>query len=911
MKRNQFLLLLIAFGIGQQLFAQQDTISIQGTVVSKSDQLPLPGATIQLINIKDSASSRYVSTAASGQFNIENLERAFYRLRISSIGYRSFEKLIRLQLKTNNIGVVFLGEEVVEIGEVVVEGTVAPVIQKGDTTQYNAGSFKTNIDASSKDLVKKMPGIEVTSGGVTANGENIEQVLLDGKRFFGQDPLLSLNTIPAEIVDKVQVYDEQSEQSKLTGFDDGNTTKTMNLITKSGKKNGKFGKFYAGFGEDNRYTAGTNINSFNGDRRVTFLAMSNNINLQNFGQEDLAGISDGGGRGGFRRGGNSSFITGEQGGINATNSIGINFTDKIGKKISFEGSYFFNYSENNTEEELVRETYLDEGSQFFEQTENIQTTNQNHRINLRFDYEINEKNKLLLRSSFSSQNSKSDDNILGSSVFSSDTIGLFTDNIFETSNDAFSYSNRLIYQHKFKKIGRTLSAEVDVQNRPTDEDVLFTDNLNVTETNYLTDAAYNEVTPSITYTEPVGSFGQITTKYEYGFARRESDASVFNVDDQQQRRFVQGLSNNFTSDYSYQEPSIGYSVNKLGNSFDVTLAYQAATLKNSSSAESFVENSKKFYTLLPSVSGRFELSSKTRLFARFSTSTTAPSVSQLQNVVDNSSPLFVTIGNSDLDQTYTNSLRFGIRYTNSEKSRTFSNFSNVSNSLNYITNATSVIKSDSTLFQDLYLDRGVQIITPGNANGYWSARNNSTFGFVIKPIKNTANVSVNLGYSRIPAILEDKINYTNSYTGGFKLGLASNISEKIDYNVYYELNGTQVLNSLQTTNSNQYSTQTIATELDFTFKRDFVLRSDTYFQKYSGSNSSFNSLYTLWNVGLAKKFGKNKTTELELSVFDLLGQNQSFSQTVSAQYLQESQTTVLQRYLMLTFTYQFRKFTSK
>lgn len=889
--------------------AQNDTLSIEGRVYSKTDQTALPGATVRLINIKDSLKSKYASTSVDGEFKIDKLGQAFYKLRVSSIGFKPFQKLIRLQLETNDLGVIYLEEDVVLIEEVMVEGQVAAVQQRGDTTQYNADAFKTNVDATSGDLVKKMPGIEVTSEGVTANGENIQQVLLDGKRFFGQDPLLSLNTIPAEVVDKVLVYDEQSEQSKLTGFDDGNTTKTMNLITKSGKKNGQFGKVYGGLGEDERYKAGLSLNSFNKDRRITILGMSNNINLQNFGQEDLAGISGGGGRGGIRRGGNNNFITGEQNGITSTNSAGINFTDKLSKKISIEGSYFFNATNNQSKQELVRETFLERGNQFYEEDQDATTKNLNHRLNLRMDYEINDNNKILLRSSFSLQDNSSEETTIGRTFIEGEQLESFVNNNFETDNEAVSLSNRVTYQHKFKKVGRTFSAELDHQVRPNDRAVLFEDIINNSNTDYLTDATNQQISPVITFTEPVGSAGQLTTEYEYSFAARTSDIDVFEVNENRENlNKIEGLSNSFNSDYSFHKPSISYSLNKLGNNFNVGLAFQNAELKNNSAALEKGGSSKKFNVILPSIMTRYELSSKTRFFARYSTSTTEPTVSQLQNVIVNTSPLFVTVGNPDLDQTYTNALRFGIRYTNTDKNRTFSNFASISNSLNYITDQTSVLGADSITSSGITLARGAQLITPTNVDGYWRVQNNSTYAFGIKPIKNNVNLSMNLGYSRIPAITNDQLNFTNSYSAGFKVGLTSNISKKIDYNVYYELNGTKVENSIQDQSASQYNTQTIATELDLTFKHNFVFRSDTYFQKYNGSSSSFNSIYTLWNLGVAKKFLKNNSGELELSVFDLLGQNQSFNQTVSAQYLEEVQTVVLQRYLMLTFTYQIRNF---
>ena len=254
--------------------AQDNNWVLNGSVFNRTDQSPAIGATIKMVNIKDSTKSRFTSVDIDGNFLVENLEQAFYKIQVSSIGFKPYQKVFRLTANDLTLGAIFLEPDVIALKEVTVEGKVIPVQQKGDTTQYNAAAFKTNPDASASDLVRKMPGIVIDENGVSANGENIDQVLLDGKRFFGQDPLLSLNTIPAEIVDHVQVYDEQSEQSKLTGFDDGNTTKSMNLITKAGKKNGTFGRMYAGASNDDLYKAGGTINSFKKERRITLLGLS-------------------------------------------------------------------------------------------------------------------------------------------------------------------------------------------------------------------------------------------------------------------------------------------------------------------------------------------------------------------------------------------------------------------------------------------------------------------------------------------------------------------------------------------------------------------------------------------------------------------------------------------------------------
>ena len=270
--------------------------SVQGVLADGDDATEVVGATVLMVNVRDSTQSKYAITDVNGAFKIENAEESFYNLSITSMGYKPYSKVVRLGVVDMNLGRVFVKQDSKLLEAIEVKGDVVAMEIKGDTLQYNADAFKVNQDASTKDLISKMPGIVVDGTGVSANGETIQQVLLDGKRFFGQDPLLSLNTIPAEVVKNVQVFDQQSEQSQFTGVDDGNTTKTMNVVTKEGKKNGKFGKFYGGYGTGEHYNAGFNLNSFKGDKRISLIGMSNNVNIQNFSSEDLAGVGGGGSR---------------------------------------------------------------------------------------------------------------------------------------------------------------------------------------------------------------------------------------------------------------------------------------------------------------------------------------------------------------------------------------------------------------------------------------------------------------------------------------------------------------------------------------------------------------------------------------------------------------------------------------
>ncbi|WP_040398388.1 carboxypeptidase-like regulatory domain-containing protein, partial [Cesiribacter andamanensis] len=271
--------------------------SLTGRIADAGSQQTLPGANLLLTRLPDSVTVATISDG-QGRFRFSGLEAGRYRLRISFVGYTPLEQRVRLQEQDLDLGLLLLQEDAQQLKSVEIVRQQALAIQQGDTTQYAASSFKTNPDANAEDLIKKLPGVVVQGGQVQAQGEQVRRVLVDGREFFGDDAAATLRNLPAEIIDKIQVFDQQSEQSQQSGFDDGQTTKTINIVTKPEMRNGQFGRVYTGLGTDGRYSLGGNLNLFNDKRRISILAQSNNINQQNFSGEDLAGVAGSGGRGG-------------------------------------------------------------------------------------------------------------------------------------------------------------------------------------------------------------------------------------------------------------------------------------------------------------------------------------------------------------------------------------------------------------------------------------------------------------------------------------------------------------------------------------------------------------------------------------------------------------------------------------
>lgn len=264
--------------------------NVSGKITDSTQNIGLPRANIMLMTTSDTTKFHGEISDLNGSFVIENVKTGNYILKISFLGYQTY----RMQISVRNANLllkpIMMKQSTSMLEGVNIEAVQVRAVMKGDTTEFNAGAFKTNPDATAEDLVKKMPGVTSDGSTVKVNGEEVKKVLVDGKQFFGDDPSATLKNLPAEIVDKVQVFDKSGEQAMFTGFSDGNEEKALNIITKSGKNQGVFGKVYGGFGTSNTYYGGLSLNYFNQDQRISLIGMSNNINQQNFSISDIMGV---------------------------------------------------------------------------------------------------------------------------------------------------------------------------------------------------------------------------------------------------------------------------------------------------------------------------------------------------------------------------------------------------------------------------------------------------------------------------------------------------------------------------------------------------------------------------------------------------------------------------------------------
>ena len=284
--------------------AQGQNFSVSGRAQDSETRQGIQGSTVVLKSIKDTTLFFTTYTDTAGFFQFDQLLPDSFRISFSSVGYETFNRSVKLDSANVNMGAVLIPRSSKELTGVTVTATASPATQKGDTVQFSASQFKVARDADAEALIRKMPGITVENGTVTAQGEQVRRVTIDGREFFGDDATAAMRNLPAEIIDKIQVFDRLSDQAQFTGVDDGNAQRAINIVTKASMRNGQFGRLYAGYGTDSRYSAGGNMTFFNGTRRISVVGQANNINQQNFSSQDLMGATSnprqggGGNRGG-------------------------------------------------------------------------------------------------------------------------------------------------------------------------------------------------------------------------------------------------------------------------------------------------------------------------------------------------------------------------------------------------------------------------------------------------------------------------------------------------------------------------------------------------------------------------------------------------------------------------------------
>jgi hypothetical protein len=964
---------------------------VVGTVADSSNGSPIIGATVTAHRPDGSIAAGAVTDRIGG-FAL-HLAEGFYRLHVRSIGYDSLSRPLRVRGQdTIRLGTVWLRPSSLQAHDVVVEESAPRIEVKGDTLEYNASQFKTERNADADKLVAKLPGVEVEGGQVRAQGQTVQQVLVDGKPFFGQDPMATLRSLPAEIIERVQVYDQMSDQAQFTRFDDGERIKTINLVTRADRRNGQFGKLYGGYGENSRYTAGANVNYWGGEQRVSVLAMSNNINQQNFAIEDIVGMFGGGNpfmrmmgsafgamrqsvRSSGRPGGDgpgfiSNFMVTPSDGITRSHAAALNYSNEIGSWLDLTASYFINSSTTDADQSLDRQFFLgDSLGQRNQQRSTATTDNLNHRINIRADVTLDSMNSILLSPRLSWQTSNRTSLVETATLSQDRPLNRLTTQA-TTDASGFSSNSELLYRRRFATEGRTLSArlqwnEQTSDNMPTTNSFnQYYDNGSQRDDSIRTQQPQNgrqrTLSANLLYTEPLAERHQLqlgytvtstTTQYDRDWTQPVGTDAIEaawhttsaalehrpgvryklilgSPDTSSATRMMEGIMGSFAprgmrrmmqpGGVGVWNVELGADYQLLG--FDVD-QHSAIALGSTTTFDTFALR-RNFHNVLPTLSVTTRPTMTSFFRAWYSTRTNLPSPSQLQEALDNTNPLQLSIGNARLAQEYTHWL--WLTYGTFELATASSFFVSVGTSLTEqrIANATTIATRDTTVTLDVasgsiqqVLPAGTQLVRPTNLDGYWNATGFVLYSRPIAPfgVKLNASGSLGLSYSRDPSLINGAENIANSFTVTPGVSLTSNISENLDFTVSGRVAWNTVQNTLQRQLDQRFTTTTLLGRATYITSDSSVLLDGWVFNvefNYVATNglaAGYNVAVPLLNVGIGKRFLDGRG-EVRLSVFDLLDRNNSINRNIGSGYVEDTQTVVLRRYALLSVTYFLRAF---
>ena len=931
MKIVGLLTLISALFAHERLFAQ--TI-VNGEVRELATKKILKSAYVSLVSSEDSAKRKIFPTNNVGKFTFNKVMTGTYSLRVSFLGYQEYRQTIVITNdSTFQIPTIYLQESSKELNEVKVIGQVAATIQKVDTLQFNAKAYKVNPDANADELIEKLPGAVIDNGKLQIQGDEVKQVMIDGKLFFGKDAMAALKNIPSEVIDKIQVFDQLSEQSQLTGLDDGNTNKTVNITTRPDMRNGIFGRNSAGFGTNNTYKVNASINRFKGNSRFTALFQSNNINQQNFSSEDLLGVASGsaqtrrgggGNRGGGQQGGGTdnsgNFLVNNQPGYNTTNALGLNYSNEWGTKLKFQGSYFLNQANNSIVENTFQQ-YIQSSNtgQTYTENSNSSTKSLNHRAYFRLEYKIDDKNSLIMTPNISVQNTDLNSGYSGFTALKTQKLNDVINNN-SSNNYAVNFSNNVLFRHRFTKIGRSLTFNLttNYSNREADRLLKSVNNFygtnpssRILNQDAITNANGWGLNTSLYYSEPMGKRNSVFISSSFGYNENQSERYAYNFSDSEQiyNRLDTLLSNAFNSDYYNYRIGTGFRRMTKDLQISAEVRYQNANLINEQIFPIKYNLDRSFNNVLPSFSMRYNLDGKAKtLRFNYQTQTQQPSITQLQEVVNNNNPLRLSTGNASLSQEYQH--QFSLRYTATNQTN-FANFvALMSGNIvkGNITNSNFIASRDTLIAQNILLRTGSQLSRPVNLDGQYSVRGFLSYGFPLKVIKSNINSNFTVNFTRTPGLNNTLLNYSDAQRYSFGLVLSSNISQNVDFTISSNSNFNSVQNTLSSSLNNRYFNQNVKFRLNIIIGNGFVFNTDATYYSYSGLSSTFNQAYTLWNMAIAKKIFKAQTGEIRLSVFDLLKQNTSIQRNITTNYIEDSQSNVLQQYFMLTFSYNLKKY---
>ena len=909
MKWNNLLFVLcLTFIFSSVAMSQTNKTNITGTILEEGTNSPIEQATVRLLQQKDSAFISGCVSSTSGNFTIKNVSNGKYIVHISYVGFEDIYKNVTVTGKNNpvSLGKLLLKDAAVVLGVAVVTGKAPEVVLRNDTLEFNADSYKVQEGAVLEDVLKKMPGVEVSSDGqITVNGKTISKIMVDGEEFFSNDPKIASKNLPSKMIDKIQVLDKKSDMAQMTGFDDGEEETIINLTVKPDMKKGLFGQLFGGYGNKDRYEGQGMINRFVGNDRYTIMGGANNTN--NMGSTDL-GASMIPGMGGMRRGARGG---GAGNGITKSGFGAANINKKFNDALKLNGGVSYNHSNNTATSKSNQTNTLTDGTSYYREENSNVSKSDGFSANLRLEWTPDTLTRLIFRPSYSF--SKNSQNEIGEfSTFNEDmdTVNI-GNSAYSTNGRAHNINASLEFSRKLNSRGRVLSVSLSGGTSNS-----FNKGVNYSNTEYFMrdpSAESNDLVDQqfrldnsgfnyrayVSWVEPIGHNNFIQASYSFSQNKQESLKNSYVPDESGAYTVLDtAYSQSYRNNFINQRISIAFKSQR--EKFNYTIGFNVDP--SYSKSENFVGDttltslSRSVVNLSPMAQFRYRFSRESSLRIDYNGSTNQPSMEQLQPVADVSDPLNVTIGNPSLKPTYVNNVRVEYNRFNREKQQAMIFFANGQYTINDIVRK-------STYDQET----GRQTSTYENVDGNYNV---SLRGMLNTPLKNkrfSINTSTSLSLNNQNTFIDGAKNTNKNFVVNENAGIRFQ-SDIIDLGVNGRFSYNLSKNSLQSTQNQSVYNYGVGGNTTIYLPWNMQIDSDINWSANAGYSAGFDQKQILWNASFSKSFLKGNQATLRFKIYDILQQRSNISRTIAGNMTTDYEYNTLTSYFIVHFVYRFSIF---
>lgn len=918
MKKSYFLILFVFFSVS--LFAQ-NSISLKGKVLDKNTQVPIEAATVFLTSVKDSTVIDYTISDKNGFFKIDTkkINKPFF-LKISYMGYQTFKQEMQTVTENKDFGVLHLSENPNVLSEVVIKSEAPPVRIKKDTLEFNASSFKVRPDANVETLLKQLPGVEVgTDGKITVNGKEVNQILVNGKPFFDKDGKIALQSLPSDIINKVQISDTKTKKEELNKEASTSNNASINLTIDEKKNKGLFGKFMGGYGTDNRYESSALLNYFKNKRKISVLASSNNINSTGFSMDEIFD-NMGGGRNSsmsYNSDGGSFTLNGNRfgggKGITRSNMLGINYSDQFVKDLETSGSYFFSNSNSENVNRTKMITFLPTGNINRESEAITNGENFGHNVNFQLEYKIDSTATIFVGPKFTKSNSKFTND--SSEKYFNDSGQLVNEStalVFDDS-DRGSFSNSINFNKRFKRKGRFFSLSFNNEN--SKEDVSSLNKTNTvfyqgTDPDVIRDQIrknknlMDKYVAEMEYAEPITDSLNVKFGMNYSNESKSDNRNTydFNSGSQSYSDLNPELTNHLSSGEKTFRPQAGFGLNMKKFNINVNAGPSFVQFDANSLYLGQTTNLTRDY-VLPYANARlgYRLTKSKSIYMNYSYDFDFPIASQILPVEDLSNPLSTVMGNVNLKPSRN---QWGYFSFNNYDYATRSGYSIYFGGNLYGDQVASSVSYDT--------ENLTNFTTFENVSGTYSTWFGSNWNKSIK--KDAHNFKFGLGFSSNYGLSKGFIDGEMFEAKTLRLNPRANFT--YEYGELLTVNPTYnfTYNDSKYTNYRTSGASSVVHRFNVQttnfWPKNWVFGNDFGYTYNSNIADGFKKDFYLWNTSLAYSFFANKMTA-KVKVYDMLNQNQSATRTISPTNIRDEENVVLKRYAMFSLTYKLNKFGGK